>query len=255
MADQFTAGETFTEDEQVTATKLNLAQTNLKFTTNAVDGSTTDISSEAIIVKSGGITATQLATDAVIEAKISDGAVTNAKLGADSVNGSKIADNAIDSEHYTDASIDSEHLAASLISGQSAALSAVPHLTQDEILISDNGALKKFALMKHLPLPRAYGLIKMDGSPDTSDPISLYGCSCTAYSSGTYTFDLSAAMANANYTVITQVHNTTYYDDDSKTPAVELVDADTFKIHIFVGGDASYYTSRHVSFAVFGTLA
>lgn len=55
MADQFTAGETFTEDEQVTASKLNLAQTNLKFTSNAVDGSTTEISSEAIIVKSGGL--------------------------------------------------------------------------------------------------------------------------------------------------------------------------------------------------------
>ncbi len=97
MADQFTAGETFTEDEQVTHTKLNLAQTNLKFTSNAVDGSTTAISSEAIIVKSGGITATQLASNAVEEAKINNGAVTADKRGADCVSGAKIADNSIDS--------------------------------------------------------------------------------------------------------------------------------------------------------------
>ena len=250
MADQFTAGETFTEDEQVTASKLNLAQTNLKFTSNAVDGSTTDISSEAIIVKSGGITATQLATDAVIEAKISDGAVTNAKLGADAVNGDKIADNAINSEHYTDASIDPEHLAANLISGQSATLAAVPHLTQDEVLISDNGALKKFALMKYLPLPRAYGIIKMDGSGDTSDPVSLYGCSCSAYASQIYTFDLTTDMSSANYPVLTQLHYEGLIAYNFNHPAVQIVDEGQFKIH------APYVTSPyHISFVVFGTLA
>lgn len=252
MADQFTAGETFTEDEQVTASKLNLAQTNLKFTSNAVDGSTTEISSEAIIVKSGGITATQLATDAVIEAKISNGAVTTDKLGADAVNGDKIADNAINSEHYTDASIDPEHLAANLISGQSATLGAVPHLTQDEILISDNGALKKFALMKYLPLPRAYGILAHNASPSTSNALAAgsYGLTCTDYTAtGHYTFDLTSAMASTTYAVITQVAHTAFWSEGSSHCAVQIVDENTFKIH------SPAPTSYSFHFAVFGTLA
>ena len=160
MADQFTAGETFTEDEQVTHAKLNLAQTNLKFTSNAVDDSTTAISSEAIIVKSGGITATQLASNAVTEAKILNGAVTANKLGADCVSGPKIADNSLSAEHYTDTSIHEEHLNDDVISGQ-AALAEVPAL-DDTMLISDTGTygnLKKLEFMKYLPLPRAFGVV------------------------------------------------------------------------------------------------
>jgi len=251
MADQFTAGETFTEDEQVTASKLNLAQTNLKFTSNAVDDSTTAISSEAIIVKSGGITATQLASNAVEEAKILNGAVTANKLGADCVSGAKIADNAIDSDHYTDASIDQEHLNNDVITGQDA-LAATPSLT-DTILISDaddSGNLKKLELMKHLPLPRAYGLIKADGSIGTEDAVSLYNVSCTAASGTTYTFDIGSNMSSADYTVIAQQHSNAAWDDETDNVTVELVDANTFKIHV-----PSTSSPYHVSFAVFGTLA
>ena len=252
MADQFTAGETFTEDEQVTHTKLNLAQTNLKFTSNAVDDSTTAISSEAIIVKSGGITATQLASSAVTTAKINNGAVTADKLGADCVSGAKIADNAIDSEHYVDGSIDQEHLNADVITGQTE-LAAIPHLTQDEVLISDNGTLKRLKLMSYLPLPRGYGLIKADGSVGTADAVSLYNVTCTAASGSgpaTYTFDLGSSMSSSDYTVIAQNHHTTDWPDGTDTVAVELVDANTFKIHVPL--IASGY---HVSFVVFGTLA
>jgi len=249
MADQFTAGETFTEDEQVTASKLNLAQTNLKFTSNAVDGSTTEISSEAIIVKSGGITATQLGSNAVTEAKINNGAVTADKLGADCVSAAKIADNAIQAEHYTDGSIAEEHLNDNVISGQ-AELAAIPHLTQDEVLISDNGTLKRLKLMSYLPLPRAYGLIKADGSIGTADAVSLYNCTCTAASGVTYTFDLGSNMSSADYTVLAQQHSTAAWDDESDNHTVELVDANTFKIHV-----ATLSSPYHVSFAVFGTLA
>lgn len=249
MADQFTAGETFTEDEQVTHTKLNLAQTNLKFTSNAVDDSTTAISSEAIIVKSGGITATQLGSDAVTEVKINNGAVTADKLGADCVSGAKIADNAIDSEHYVDASIDQEHLNDNIISGQTA-YSAIPHLTEDEVLLSDNGTLKRFKLMSYLPLPRAYGLIKADGSIGTADAVSLYNVTCTAASGVTYTFDLGSNMSSADYTVLAQQHSTAVWDDEWDNHTVELVDANTFRIHV-----ATLSSPYHVSFVVFGTLA
>jgi hypothetical protein len=253
MADQFTAGETFTEDEQVTHTKLNLAQTNLKFASAAVDDSTTAISSEAIIVKSGGIAATQLATNAVTEVKILNGAVTADKLGADCVSAAKIADNAINSEHYVDGSIDKEHLGANVISGQTE-LAAIPVLTEDEILISDNGVLKKLNLMRYLPLPRAFGHIVTSGSPSQSDAQGLYGCTCSAYSGNTYEFTFSGfTMASSTvYTVIAQDHDTRYIreaDDDADTTAVEIDGADKFSVHRAKTG------SMATSFVVFGTLA
>ena len=252
MADQFTAGETFTEDEQVTAAKLNLAQTNLKFTDNAVDGVTTARSSEAIIVKSGGIDHTQLKDDAVRAAKIKDGEVTASKL-AGGITNALMAANSIDSAQYVDGSIDKEHLGANVISGQTE-LAAIPVLTEDEILISDNGVLKKLNLMRYLPLPRAFGHIVTSGSPSQSDAQGLYGCTCSAYSGNTYEFTFSGfTMASSTvYTVIAQDHDTRYIreaDDDADTTAVEIDGADKFSVHRAKTG------SMATSFVVFGTLA
>ena len=250
MADQFTAGEIFTESEQVTHTKLNLAQTNLKFTDDAVDGTTLQRSGEKLAVKNGGIDTAQLNDAAVETAKINDGAVTNAKLGADSVNGSKIADNSIERDHYVDASIYHEHLNGDVIQGQDA-LSAVPHLTQDEMLVSDNGTLKKLAFMRHLPLPRAYGLVKMDGYPGTGDVLNRYNCTCSAYASGTYTITLDNAMSDTNYTILITSHATTPWDDESDNRAVQIVNASSFMIH----SSTNQLSFQDISFVVFGTLA
>jgi hypothetical protein len=55
-------GYTFTAAEQVTSTKLGNLVDSSTFTSGAVDGVTTDLSSGAIIVKNGGITPTKLST-------------------------------------------------------------------------------------------------------------------------------------------------------------------------------------------------
>ena len=250
MADQFTAGETFTEDEQVTFAKLNLAQTNLKFTSNAVDGSTTAISSEAIIVNSGGITATQLATDAVTTAKIESGAVVTLKIADDAVTVDKMAVNSIDTDQYVDGSIDEEHLSNDVITGQTA-LTAVPALT-DTILISDtddSGNLKKIDFMKYLPLPRAWGVVPGAGSPSTSTPVGLYGCACSDLTGKSYTFDLTTDMSSSNYAVIVSSHRgTTYYSSNDSTASAQIVDAGQFKIHV-------PYTAYTFHSAVFGALS
>ena len=155
---KFTKGHSFVEDEQITHTKLNNLVDSANFASDAVDGTTTDLSSGAIIVATGGITVAQLADNAVETAKIKDLNVTTGKIANDAITEAKIADNAIQAEHYSDGSIAEEHLNNNVISGQ-AELAAIPHLTQDEVLISDNGTLKRFALMKHLPLPRAFGVV------------------------------------------------------------------------------------------------
>ena len=92
-----------------------------------VDGSTIELSSDAVRVKDLGITTAKIAADAVTGAKIADdsinsehyvdGSIDLAHLAADSVDGSKIVDNAINSEHYTDGSIDRVHLAADIVNG------------------------------------------------------------------------------------------------------------------------------------------
>jgi len=254
MADQFTAGETFTEDEQVTFQKLNLAQTNLKFTSNAVDDSTTALSSEAIIVKNGGISNAQLASDAVKETNLVDLSVSTAKLAADAVTNAKIADNAIDSEHYTDASIDQEHLNNDVITGQGA-LSATPSLT-DTILISDaddSGNLKKLELMKYLPLPRAFGVVPwVVGSQTISNGYNVTA-SVTVVSDGdvdTAQVTLSNNMANTDYVVIaTHGRSDTTKVDSNHNVNIFAKTTNSFKI----GAPAA--ANRVVNFVVFGTLA
>jgi|8_EtaG_2_1085327.scaffolds.fasta_scaffold02530_5 hypothetical protein len=251
MANQFTAGETFTEDEQVTFEKLNLAQTNLKFTDAAVDGVTTARSSEAIIVKSGGIDHAQLKDDAVRTAKIKDGEVTVAKL-AGGITNAKMAANSIDSAQYVDGSIDAGHLSATLISAQPE-LTAVPHLTQDEVLLSNNGVLNSLKLMTYLPLPRAWGQFSSDGttSPDASD-LALYGCSFVSESSGLFTFNLAASLAD-NYVVITTPFQdaATYWSGGWSHPKPEIVSGSQFQIH----WPHTYVSAYDFNFVVFGTLA
>jgi len=246
---KFSKGHSFVESEQITHTKLNNLVDAATFASDAVDDSTTEISSGAIIVKTGGITHSQLATDSVKEVKIVDLSVSTAKIANDAITEAKIADNAIQAEHYSDGSIAEEHLNDNVISGQ-AELAATPHLTEDEVLISDNGTLKRLALMKYLPLPRAFGLIVMDGSGDVSDPEGLYGCSCTAFSSSAYTFDLTSTMSGTNYVVLTQEHGTAKIPENRDRPGVEIVDNNTFKIHTHL-----LTTGRDISFVVFGTLA
>lgn len=59
-------GKTFTSTEQVTSTKLHQLVDSATFDTGAVDNSTTALSGGAIIVKTGGITGTQLSATVAI---------------------------------------------------------------------------------------------------------------------------------------------------------------------------------------------
>ena len=80
-------GQSFASGDQVTAQKLIDIVGQAYFTSAAdtTDNSTLTLGSSKLKVKDAGITSTQLATDAVITAKIQDGAVTAAKLDAAAV--------------------------------------------------------------------------------------------------------------------------------------------------------------------------
>lgn len=251
---KFSKGHSFVESEQITHTKLNNLVDAATFASDAVDNSTTALSSGAIIVKTGGITHSQLATDSVKEVKIVDSSVSTAKIAADAVTGAKIADNAIDSEHYTDASIDEEHLNNDVITGQ-AALNATPSLT-DTVLISDaddSGNLKKLELMKHLPLPRAFGVVPwVEGSQTISTAYNVT-TSVTVVEDGdvdTCQITLSNNMASADYVVLaTQGSSSASKVDSNHNVNIFAKTANSFKIGAPAG------TNRVVNFVVFGTLA
>jgi len=80
-------GQSFSSGDQVTAQKLNdiIGQATFTSAADTTDNSTLTLGSSKLKVKDAGITSTQLATDAVITAKIQDGAVTAAKLDAGAV--------------------------------------------------------------------------------------------------------------------------------------------------------------------------
>lgn len=73
-------GTTYSDGDQVTSTNLNALVDSATFVSGAVDDSTTQLSSGAIIVKDLGIAAGKIATNAVTTVKILDSNVTKAKI-------------------------------------------------------------------------------------------------------------------------------------------------------------------------------
>jgi len=75
MAAVIQTTQAFATTNQVTAGKLNAIQTGSSFAAAAVDNVTTQISGDAIIVKSGGVDTSQLADNAVTSAKLDGDAI------------------------------------------------------------------------------------------------------------------------------------------------------------------------------------
>jgi hypothetical protein len=73
-------GTTYADGTQVTATNLNALVDSATFASGAVDDSTTQLSSGAVIVKDLGIATGKIAASAVTTAKIADSNVTKAKI-------------------------------------------------------------------------------------------------------------------------------------------------------------------------------
>ena len=80
------------------------------------DGATLEVNgSNQLQVRNAGITATQIATDAVVNAKIQDGAVTNAKLATDAVTEVKIEDGAVTNAKIVSVGVENHKLGDELL--------------------------------------------------------------------------------------------------------------------------------------------
>jgi len=130
-----TTGNTFADGDQVTSDKLNNIANAATFASGAVDDSTTQLSSGAIIVKDLGVGTGKLAASAVTTAKIADSNVTTAKIAAANITTSLIADS-----NVTKAKIENlaNYKVLGNVSGGSAAPAEVAILDEDNM--SSNSA-------------------------------------------------------------------------------------------------------------------
>ena len=128
-------GTTYSDGDQVTSTNLNALVDSATFASDAVDDSTTQLSSGAIIVKDLGISAGKLATSAVTTAKIAGSNVTTAKIAAANITTSLIADS-----NVTKAKIENlaNYKVLGNVSGGAAAPAEVALLDEDNM--SSNSA-------------------------------------------------------------------------------------------------------------------
>ncbi len=252
-----TTTTSFSENDQLTHTTLNSLFTNSAFHSSAVDDTTLELSSGAMRLKAAGsgngIATSHINDDAINAAKIADDAVETDQIKDDAVTVAKMAVNSVDSDQYVDGSIDKEHLAAAVISGQTE-LAAEPILAEDELLISDDGVLKKIKPMKWMPFPKAYGVTTWDDdSPNIVSGTGYNVASVSRPAEQAVRVNFTANMASANYVVLaTYTYPVSTSASGVTYPAyVYSKAADHFVI-------SAYYNesvNREMQFVVFGTLA
>jgi hypothetical protein len=103
---------TFTATDTITSAKMNNIIDQTTITTDAIIGTTLDVASGKLKVRSQGITSNELATESVTENSIVSLNVTSGKLADLSVIEAKIASSAVTSTKIADGSISQTKLAS-----------------------------------------------------------------------------------------------------------------------------------------------
>jgi hypothetical protein len=164
-------GTTYSDGDQVTSTNLNALVDSATFVSGAVDDSTTQLSSGAIIVKDLGIAAGKIATNAVTTVKILDSNVTTAKIADSNVTKAKIENVA-------------NMKALGNVSGSAAAPAEVAILDEDNMASNSATSLATQQSIK------AYADSKVDGTGA--------GSFTTLAASGDVTFDTTTLKVDSS---------------------------------------------------------
>ena len=164
-------GTTYADGTQVTATNLNALVDSATFASGAVDDSTTQLSSGAVIVKDLGIATGKIAASAVTTAKIADSNVTTAKIADSNVTKAKI-------ENLSDYKV------LGNVSGGAAAPAEVAILDEDNMASNSATSLATQQSIK------AYADSKVDGTGT--------GSFTTLAASGDVTFDTSTLKVDSS---------------------------------------------------------
>jgi len=141
-------GQTFSDGEQVTSTKLNTAVDGATFSAGAVDDVSTQLSGGSIIVKDGGVTTAKITDSGVTTAKIADNNITTSKIVDSGVTTSKIADSNVTTSKIADSNVTKgkiENVANMKVLGNTSGSSAAPQevsiLDEDNMASNSNTAI------------------------------------------------------------------------------------------------------------------
>jgi len=97
---------TFTATDTITSTKMNNIIDQTTMTSDAIIGTTLDVSTGKLKVRAAGITSNELATASVTSNAILDGTIVDADINASAnILGSKLSDNSVPSVKLVDSSI------------------------------------------------------------------------------------------------------------------------------------------------------
>ena len=107
---------TFTATDTITSTKMNNIIDQTTMTGDAITGTTLEVATGKLKVRSAGITSNELAASSVTESAIANLSVTSGKLTDSSVIEVKIASNAVTSTKIADGSVSQAKLAAGVVS-------------------------------------------------------------------------------------------------------------------------------------------
>ena len=102
---------TFTATDTITSTKMNNIIDQTTMTTDAIIGTTLDVASGKLKVRSQGITSNEMGTSSVVTAAITDSNVTTAKIADANVTTAKIADANVTTAKIADANVTQAKLA------------------------------------------------------------------------------------------------------------------------------------------------
>jgi hypothetical protein len=119
---------TFTATDTITSTKMNNIIDETTITTDAIIGTTLEVASGKLKIRSAGITTNELGAGSVTSNAIADGTIVNADISASAdIAGSKLADNSTSGVKLTDASVTPAKLAQplTLVASQSASGTSV----------------------------------------------------------------------------------------------------------------------------------
>jgi hypothetical protein len=228
-----TIGSSWTTGDQPTAAVLNAKWTNATFASGAVDGSTTDLSSGAIIVKDLGVSAAKLATDAVTTAKIADLNVTEGKIAANAVTVAKMATT-------LDFSSNTLTLPAGNVTFAQVATAAVAEAA--EVAAETSSKLVAANLMiNHPGIAKCWGVVD-ESTFATTDSYNV----TAAVDGGEGIVNITIPeMANTNYVVVATNQAT---DKDHNEVVVHTKTTTSFKLEVA-------NTGNKINFVVYGDLA
>ena len=171
---------TFTATDTITSTKMNNIIDQTTITTDAIIGTTLDVASGKLKIRSSGITSNEMGANSVVTAAIADSSVTTAKLANSSVTAAKIANSAITTTKIADSTSTTTGITTGKIANES--------ITAAKLNGAQSGSAPVFGV-------RAFGYVNSSGTLVRGEGIA----SVSKVDTGHYLITLSISAGKMFY--------------------------------------------------------